>query len=127
MVHAKSDADMLCVRPTLPKTNVTLVTEARVLRLLTSASGREVTAIVAQVGGKGLEQGTKAIGLLLDKSVQSAKASAFFCYLCGGLSAVAAVAAWFMLPSPFLICFAGACTWVLFAADSCYQRVARKQ
>lgn len=54
--------------------------------------------------------------LLLAKSVQSARASSFYSYLCGGLSAAAAVAAWFILPSPFLIYFTAACALVFFAA-----------
>jgi choline dehydrogenase-like flavoprotein len=43
---------VLCVRPTLPKPNVTLLTEAKVLRLHTSPSGREITGVVAEVKGK---------------------------------------------------------------------------
>lgn len=65
--------------------------------------------------------------LLLHKSEQSARASAFYCYLCGGLSAGAAVAAWFMLPSPFLIYFTGGCAAVLILSGIWYQRGARKQ
>jgi hypothetical protein len=63
--------------------------------------------------------------LLLHKSEQSARASACYCYLCGGLSAGAAVAAWFMLPSPFLIYFTGACAVVLILSGIWYQRGAR--
>lgn len=69
----------------------------------------------------------KSIQLLLDKSAQSARASAFYCYLTGGLSAAAAVAAWFMLPSPFLIYFTGGCSAVLILSGIWYQRGARKQ
>jgi hypothetical protein len=76
--------------------------------------------------GSSLAREAKAIELLLDKSAQSAKASAFYCYLTGGLSAGAAVAAWYMLPSPFLIYFTGACALVLFAAGFWYGRGARK-
>lgn len=65
--------------------------------------------------------------LLLRKSEQSARASAFYCYLCGGLSAGATVAAWFMLPSPFLIYFTGGCALVLVLSGIWYQRGARKQ
>jgi len=64
--------------------------------------------------------------LLLEKSAQSARASAFYCYLTSALSAGAAIAAWFMLPSPFLIYFTAACAFVLAAAGFWYQRVARK-
>jgi hypothetical protein len=63
--------------------------------------------------------------LLLAKSVQSARASSFYSYLCGGLSAVAAVAAWFMLPSPFLIYFTAACALVFFAAGFWHGRGAK--
>jgi len=73
-----------------------------------------------------LGRNERALQLLLEKSVQSAKASAFYCYLCGGLSAGAAVAAWFMLPSPFLIYFTAGCSLVLFAAGFWYGRGAKK-
>jgi hypothetical protein len=72
-----------------------------------------------------LEHTEQAVLLVLDKSVQSAKASAFYCYLCGGLSAGAAVAAWFMLPSPFLIFFTAGAALVLFAAGVWYGRGAK--
>jgi hypothetical protein len=64
---------------------------------------------------------------LLDKSAQSAKASALYCYLTGGLSAGGAVAAWFLLPSPFLIYFTAACAFALFAAGFWHGRVAKEQ
>jgi len=73
-----------------------------------------------------LGRAASAVQLLLDKSAQSAKASAYYCYLCSGLSAAAAVAAWFMLPSPFLIYFTAACALVLFAAGVWYGRVAKQ-
>jgi choline dehydrogenase-like flavoprotein len=52
LVGAKSDADVIAVRPVMQKPNVTVVTEAKVLRLHTSASGREVTGVVADVNGE---------------------------------------------------------------------------
>jgi hypothetical protein len=73
-----------------------------------------------------LNANTSAIQSLLDKTAQSARASALYCYLTGGLSAGAALAAWFMLPSPFLICFTAACAFALFAAGFWHGRVARK-
>ena len=48
--------------------------------------------------------------LILHKSLQSARASALYSYLCGGLSAAGAIGAWFYLPSPFLIWFCAGCT-----------------
>ena len=74
-----------------------------------------------------LVQNTRTVQLLLDKSTQSARASAFYCYLTAGLSAGAAVAAWFMLPSPFLIYFTGACAVALAISGFWHSRVARRQ
>ena len=74
-----------------------------------------------------LARDATAIQLLLDKSAQSARASAFYCYLTSALSAGAAVAAWFMLPSPFLIYFTGACAVALGISGFWHSRVARRQ
>ena len=52
MVDAKSDADILAVRPAMQQPNVTLVTEAKVLRLHTSPSGREITGVAVEVKGE---------------------------------------------------------------------------
>jgi choline dehydrogenase-like flavoprotein len=51
LVHAKSDADVIAVRPSLRNDNVTLVRNAEVRRLETDTSGRTVTTIVADVDG----------------------------------------------------------------------------
>jgi choline dehydrogenase-like flavoprotein len=51
LVNAKSDADVLGVRPALRHPNVTLRTGAFVSRLETNASGREVTEVVVQRAG----------------------------------------------------------------------------
>ena len=51
MVNAKADAEVDGVRPATQHSNVTLVTEAKVLRLHTSRSGREVTAVEAEISG----------------------------------------------------------------------------
>jgi choline dehydrogenase-like flavoprotein len=51
LVSAKSDAQVVCVDPALEHPNVTLVTGAKVTRLETSASGREVTAIAVARDG----------------------------------------------------------------------------
>ena len=52
LVHAKSDAQVVCVDPALRFPNVTLLTNAKVLRLETSPSGREITRVVVQRGGQ---------------------------------------------------------------------------
>jgi choline dehydrogenase-like flavoprotein len=51
LVHAKADAEVICVRPALTYPNVTLVTHAHVMCLKTSASGREVTEVVVDHHG----------------------------------------------------------------------------
>ena len=45
LLHAKSDADINCIREVMSLPNVTLMTNARVLRLLTNPTGTAVTAV----------------------------------------------------------------------------------
>jgi choline dehydrogenase-like flavoprotein len=49
-VNAKSDAHIVCIEPALESPNVTLLTNAYVTRLETSASGREVTGVIVERG-----------------------------------------------------------------------------
>ena len=66
-----------------------------------------------------------SVQLLLDRSAQNARASAVYCYLSAVLSGGAAITAWFWLPSPFLMAFAGGSALVLAAAGYWHGRVAR--
>jgi choline dehydrogenase-like flavoprotein len=52
LVHAKSDAEVAAVRPALEFPNVTLLRNAKALKLETNADGTAVTEVVAEVGGK---------------------------------------------------------------------------
>ncbi len=52
LVQAKSDAQVCAVDPALEMPNVTLVTNMKVERLLTDASGRRVTTVVASTNGQ---------------------------------------------------------------------------
>jgi len=52
LVHAKSDAEVVAVRPALENENVHLVRNAVVRRLETDASGHTVTSVVADVDGE---------------------------------------------------------------------------
>lgn len=45
LLHAKSDADINCVRPAMANNQVTLLTEAKVERLVTTANGNEIDYI----------------------------------------------------------------------------------
>jgi choline dehydrogenase-like flavoprotein len=51
LVHAKSDAEVLGVRPALEHANVTLQINSEVVRLQTDAAGRTVTGVVVDHGG----------------------------------------------------------------------------
>jgi choline dehydrogenase-like flavoprotein len=50
LVHAKSDADIMCVRKIMHLPNVTLMTRARVKGLVTDSSGKEVKSVKVQIG-----------------------------------------------------------------------------
>jgi choline dehydrogenase-like flavoprotein len=51
LVHAKSDAEVLAVRPALTHENVTLRTRTRALRLETNTAGTAVTGVVVERDG----------------------------------------------------------------------------
>ena len=51
LVHAKSDAEVLAVRPALEHPNVTLLTGAEAVRLETNAPGTAVTGVVVERDG----------------------------------------------------------------------------
>ncbi len=51
LVHAKSDADVLAVRPALEHPNVTLMTNSKAVRLETNDAGSTVTGVVVERNG----------------------------------------------------------------------------
>ncbi|HSD24581.1 MAG TPA: GMC family oxidoreductase [Solirubrobacterales bacterium] len=51
LVHAKSDAEVIAVRPALENPNVTLLTNATALRVNTNAAGTQVTEVVVDRDG----------------------------------------------------------------------------
>jgi choline dehydrogenase-like flavoprotein len=62
LLHAKSDADINCIREILSLPNVTLMTNSRVTRLLTNAAGTEVTEVeVVHSGAAASEEGATAV------------------------------------------------------------------
>jgi len=52
LVHAKSDAEVIAVRPAITHSNVTLLRNAHVQKLDTDAAGRTVTTVVAVLDGQ---------------------------------------------------------------------------
>ena len=51
LVHAKSDAEVMAVRPAIEYDNVTLLTNAKALRLETNPQGTEITGVVVERDG----------------------------------------------------------------------------
>lgn len=51
LIDAKSDADVMTVRPALKDSQVTLLTNAQATRLLTNASGNEIKAVEVESQG----------------------------------------------------------------------------
>jgi choline dehydrogenase-like flavoprotein len=52
VVHGKSDAEVCGVRPALKHSNVTLITNAEVVKLETDADGRQITEVVVSRDGE---------------------------------------------------------------------------
>ncbi len=52
LIDAKADADVNGVRPALARDNVTLITRAKVTRLLTEKNAREISAVEVKVNGE---------------------------------------------------------------------------
>ncbi len=52
LVQAKSDAEVLGVRPALEHSNVTLLTDSQVLKLVTDPTGKSVSEVLVDRGGK---------------------------------------------------------------------------
>src|SRR5438046_5170182 len=71
-VHAKSDAEVLGVRPALEHPNVTLWTNAEVVKLETNEAGAAVTGIVGQRGSE-TERGGGAVAVVACSAAASAK------------------------------------------------------
>ncbi|MCG3211220.1 MAG: 6'''-hydroxyparomomycin C oxidase [Anaerolineae bacterium] len=51
LVHAKSDSEVVAVRPALQHNNVTLLTQAKVTKLETDSTGRQVNRVVVERDG----------------------------------------------------------------------------
>jgi choline dehydrogenase-like flavoprotein len=52
LTHGKADADVNCVQPIREFSNITLLTDAKVIRLHTCPSGRTVTRVEVEVNGE---------------------------------------------------------------------------
>ena len=73
-----------------------------------------------------LDRQAKAMDMVLQRSVQSTRANAFYFFLCAALTAAGGVAANSSLPSPFLIWFCFGAAAVFTASGIWYLWIARK-
>ena len=73
VVHAKSDAEVLGVRPALKFPNVTLLTGAHVVRLNTNSAGTSVTEVVVKHPGGEIEYFNSNIVIVSCGAANSAK------------------------------------------------------
>ncbi|HEY5753636.1 MAG TPA: GMC family oxidoreductase, partial [Chthoniobacterales bacterium] len=71
LVNAKADAHVCCVNPALEHPNVTLLTEARVTRLETNGTGREISAVHVEREGE-MERYTANIVIVSAGAINSA-------------------------------------------------------
>jgi hypothetical protein len=82
--------------------------------------------VCSDVCDAALTRADQAMEQVLQKSLQNTRASAFYSYLCGGLSAAGAIAAHFYLPVPFLVWFTAGCSVVFIASGIWYSRISRR-
>ena len=71
LVRAKADAQVVCVEPALQHPNVTLVTNSRVTRLVTSPDGRSVRTVIVERDGT-TEEFTADVVVLSAGAINSA-------------------------------------------------------
>jgi len=100
--------------------------------------GRAVCAVCAPVAAgdrtvcsdrcaAALQRADRAMQLILQKSLQNTRASAFYYLLCGILCAGGSVGAYFWLPMPFLVWFTAGCSVLFLVTGAWYAAIARRQ
>lgn len=73
-----------------------------------------------------LRREAKVMDLVLQRSLQNTRASAFYYFLCAVLTGAGGIGAWYYLPATFLIWFCAGCTVVFTASGAWYLWIARK-
>jgi choline dehydrogenase-like flavoprotein len=68
LLHAKCDAEVIAVRPAMQRPNVTVVTRAEVVRILTDQAGRMVTGVRFIRDGETCEVGANIVALAAGSS-----------------------------------------------------------
>ena len=80
----------------------------------------------AEACAPALARHDRALEILLEKSLQSARANSVYYYLCGVLCVGATIAAYYCLPVPFLMWFLGTTAVALIISGAWFGRVGRK-
>lgn len=96
---------------------------------VTCASAAPSTALrlaCSEGCAQSLARNEGTLEMLLQKSRQSARANSIYYYLCGALSAGAAIASWYWLPIPFLMWFLAASSVALVISGVWFGRAAGK-
>jgi len=83
LVHAKSDADINCIREILHLPNVTLMTNSRAMRLMTNANGTAVTAVEVVHSGSSARGGSSDFAPPSTNGRTISYSAGLFC-LCAG-------------------------------------------
>jgi choline dehydrogenase-like flavoprotein len=71
LTQGKADAEVNCIQPSRTYLNLTLLTEAKVTRLLTNPTGNEVTQVEAEISGE-VQQFTGSIVVVACGAINSA-------------------------------------------------------
>jgi choline dehydrogenase-like flavoprotein len=71
MLHAKSDADINCVRPSIEETTITLLTNAKAVKLNTDSTGKQIISVDVEINGE-VQQFASTLFILSAGAVNSA-------------------------------------------------------
>ena len=61
LVHAKSDAEVICIQPALATGNLTLITHCKINRLITDPTGRQVTSVEGTLAGAAVAENAQIV------------------------------------------------------------------
>lgn len=90
------------------------------------ASAGQPRLVCSPACAAALARDDRAMQSILQKSEQSARASANYSYLCALLSGGGAIGAYNYLPSDYLIWFTSACSVIFLISGIFYSRIAKK-
>ena len=99
LVHAKSDADINCIRQILHLPNVTLMTNSRVLRLISNPAGTAVVAVEVEHTGRQLHRSSEPGAQVPEPGMARYEAN-LFCLAAGAVNSAVILLASACAPHP---------------------------